>query len=217
MTRTRTNTVVRAGAIAARAAATAVVLAVLVAGTSQSQNVADAPSATEGHDVMSFHDLDTRTLSGEEVSLGSWAGKVALVVNVASKCGNTPQYAKLQALYEELREDGLVVLGFPSNDFRGQEPGTAEEIAEFCRVNYGVTFPLFEKRHVVGEKKDPVYAFLTRELPEPTWNFTKYLVGRDGRVRNRFDPKTPPDDPALVAEIREALAAPVIGADAHTD
>jgi len=153
----------------------------------------------------SLYDLSTRTLEGETVSLGRHRGSVALVVNVASKCGQTPQYAALQRLHEELAPRGFTVLGFPSNDFLGQEPGTAEEIRTFCTTTYGVTFPLFEKRPVKGDAKDEVFRLLCRDLPEPSWNFTKYLVARDGRVLARFDPKTPPDDPALRAAIEEAL------------
>lgn len=152
----------------------------------------------------SLWDLQTHTLDGQPASLDQYKGKVALVVNVASKCGLTPQYAGLQTLYAELAPQGLVVLGFPSNDFMGQEPGSPAEIRSFCDTNYKVTFPLFEKVKVKGEGQSPVYAFLTAGgLEEPTWNFTKYLVGRDGTVIARFGPRTAPDDPQL----REAVAA----------
>ena len=154
-------------------------------------------------------DLESRTLEGEAVSLGDWQGKVALVVNVASKCGLTPQYEGLVKLHEELAAEGFVVLGFPSNDFLGQEPGTPEQIRTFCSTNYGVAFPLFEKVVVKGEGKSEVYRFLTAGgLEEPTWNFTKYLVGRDGRVIARFAPKTTPDDAGLREAVLDALAGP---------
>lgn len=148
----------------------------------------------------------TRSLAGEESSLESWDGHVALVVNVASKCGLTPQYAGLEKLYREFKDRDFVILAFPSNDFMGQEPGTAEEIRAFCSTEYGVTFPLFAKRRVKGPEKDPLYAWLTAAgLEEPTWNFTKYLVGRDGKVIARFAPRTTPDDPSLRTAIESAL------------
>jgi glutathione peroxidase len=154
---------------------------------------------------QSFFDFETHTLMGEEISLQEYAGKVCLVVNVASKCGLTPQYKGLQALYEELGGDDFTILAFPSNDFQGQEPGTPEEIATFCQSNYGVTFPMFEKVKVTGKDKAPIYRFLTADLEEPSWNFTKYLVDRDGKVLHRFDPRTAPDDEKLRARIDEAL------------
>jgi len=151
----------------------------------------------------SLYDLKTESLVGEAVDLGNYRGTVTLVVNVASKCGLTPQYAGLEELYQELAPRGFVVLGFPSNDFMNQEPGTPEEIRSFCEVNYGVTFPLFTKMRVKGEERSEIYAFLTRELDEPSWNFTKYLVAADGKVRYRFAPGTKPDD----AELRKLIDA----------
>jgi len=151
-------------------------------------------------------DLKTHTLAGEPADLADWRGKVALVVNVASKCGLTPQYEGLQTLYGDLKEDGFVILAFPSNDFMGQEPGSPTEIREFCGTNYGVTFPMFEKVKVKGRDKGEIYAWLTSSgLEEPTWNFTKYLVGRDGRIIARFAPRTEPSDPELTAAIGSAL------------
>lgn len=154
----------------------------------------------------SLWDLSTRTLEGEPAALAQYRGKVALAVNVASECGLTPQYEALEKLHERLAPRGFTILAFPSNDFGGQEPGTSEEIRAFCSTKYGVTFPIFAKRPVKGDVKDEIYAFLSRELEEPTWNFTKYLVGKDGRVRARFTPKTPPDDPEMLAAIEAALA-----------
>jgi len=151
-----------------------------------------------------------RRIDGEDVDLTRYEGKVVLIVNVASRCGLTRQYEALQALYEERKDDGLVILGFPANDFMGQEPGSNEEIAEFCRSNFGVTFPMFAKISVKGDERHPLYERLA-EAPEPaggepTWNFTKYLVGRDGRAARRFDPRTRPDDEALIAEIERLRA-----------
>jgi len=151
-------------------------------------------------------DLESRTLEGEPVSLGDWKGQVVLVVNTASKCGLTPQYEGLEKLHAELKGRGFSVLGIPCNQFMGQEPGTAEEIREFCSATYGVTFPMLEKQDVKGEDRSPIYDFLLAGgLEEPTWNFTKYLVGRDGKVIARFAPKTTPDDAGLRAAIDEAL------------
>ncbi len=155
----------------------------------------------------SLWDFQIRNLAGEATDLSAYEGKVALVVNTASKCGFTPQYKGLQALYEKYRDRGLVVLGFPSNDFRQQEPGTADEIRKFCTVNYGVTFPLMAKVKVTGPEKCAVYKFLTAGgLKEPTWNFTKYLVGRDGKVIARYAPKAKPDDKGLLEAIEKALS-----------
>lgn len=176
-----------------RAALTSLLLFVLVAGPAR----ADEP--------RSLYDFPTHTLMGEETSLDQYEGMVTLVVNVASKCGNTPQYAGLQDLQDELGGEDFTILAFPSNDFGGQEPGTPAEIASFCEKNYGVTFPMFEKVHVKGDDKCDIYRFLSADLEEPTWNFTKYLVGRDGKVLYRFDPKTQPDDEDLRAKIAEAL------------
>ncbi len=154
----------------------------------------------------SFYSLKTRTLAGGPADLAEYKGLVALVVNTASKCGLTPQYQGLEALYRELGPRGFVVLGFPSNDFMGQEPGSAAEIAEFCQANYGVTFPLFAKGSVKGDQKSEVYRVLTAGLEEPTWNFTKYLVDREGRVVARFGPRTRPDDAKLRQAIEDLLA-----------
>ncbi len=148
----------------------------------------------------------TRTLAGEATSLEPWQGQVALVVNVASKCGLTPQYAGLEALYQELKDQGFVILAFPSNDFLGQEPGTPEEIQSFCDTNYQVSFPLFEKLVVKGEHQSDLYGFMTAGgLEEPSWNFTKYLINRQGQVVARFAPRTKPDDPKLRQAIVAAL------------
>lgn len=144
-------------------------------------------------------------------SLAPFKGKVMLIINVASKCGYTPQYQGLEALHRKYKDQGLVVLGFPSNDFKGQEPGTEEEIVTFCKAKYDVTFPLFAKVTVKGDSKAPLYQYLTEgEHPgksEVGWNFNKWLVGRDGKVIAHYDSKVKPEDPAFVAELEKQLAA----------
>ena len=154
-------------------------------------------------------DYDFRPLaSKEQVNLcEAYEGKVLLVVNTASKCGNTPQYDGLEAMYEKYGSDGLVVLGFPSNDFMGQEPGTEEQIEEFCRLTYGVQFPMFEKTTVKGNDAHPFYVDLADAAgTAPKWNFHKYLIGRDGKLISAFSPRTQPDDEKLVSAIESALA-----------
>ena len=173
------------------------------------------------------------TIGGAPASLADYSGKVLLLVNVASKCGLTPQYTALEALYQAYKDRGFVILGFPANDFAGQEPGTDQEIAYFCSSKYPVTFPLFSKIPVTGPAKHPLYAALIeaapthikhgpwREglesysskngfpppnaLPELLWNFEKFLIGRDGNVIARFAPDTPPDDPKITTAIEQAL------------
>ena len=157
-------------------------------------------------------DQDFRTLAGKGVvNLNrEYAGKVLLVVNTASKCGFTPQYEGLEALQQEYASRGFSVLGFPSNDFKGQEPGSEEQIQEFCTLTYGVKFPMFEKVNVIGDKATPLYQRLTRETGvAPGWNFHKYLISRDGRVVAQFPSKVTPQDPALRAAIDRELAAAV--------
>ena len=148
-----------------------------------------------------------RLASTEEVNLcEAYSGKVVLVVNTASKCGNTPQYDGLEKLYDQYGKEGLVVLGFPSNDFMGQEPGTEEKIEEFCRLTYGVEFPMFEKTSVKKDNADPFYAALAESSGTyPTWNFHKYLIGRNGELISDFSPRTQPYDAKLVAAIEQAL------------
>jgi glutathione peroxidase len=157
----------------------------------------------------SLLDQDFRRLASKDVvNLGdAYGGKVILVVNTASKCGNTPQYDGLEKLYERYQDDGLVVLGFPSNDFFGQEPGTEEEIQEFCRLTYGVRFPMFEKVTVKEGSAHPFFVQLAAASGTyPTWNFHKYLIGRDGQLIAEFSPRTRPHDDELVARIEDALA-----------
>lgn len=158
-----------------------------------------------------LQDFEARTISGEEASLDAYAGQVVLVVNTASQCGFTPQYDGLEALYQEFKDQGLVVLGFPCNQFGGQEPGTAEDIDQFCRVNHGVTFPLFDKVDVNGDEAHPLFKWLRSEAKgalgseKIKWNFTKFLVGKDGQVIKRFGSSTKPEK--LRGDIEKALSA----------
>jgi glutathione peroxidase len=179
----------------------------------------------------SIYDIPVKKITGEETSLAEFKGRVLLAVNVASKCGLTPQYEGLEKLYEQYKGQGLVIAGFPANDFKTQEPGTNDEIQSFCTLNYGVQFPLFDKITVVGEHKHPLYAALIEAQPKATslaevpfreklkgygidanpepeimWNFEKFVVSRDGEVVKRFTPDTAPDAPALVAAIEAELA-----------
>lgn len=185
--------------------------------------------------MSTLYDIPVETITGEPSSLGSYKGKVLLVVNVASQCGLTPQYDALQNLYSRYGDRGFVVLGFPANDFGAQEPGSNSEIATFCTTNYRVEFPMFSKITVTGEGTHPLYKALIREQPAATgpnrtgfrqnledflasaggktnpepgvlWNFEKFLLGRDGSVIGRFSPEITPDDPLLVSAIESALA-----------
>jgi glutathione peroxidase len=153
--------------------------------------------------------IPVKDIDGKDTSLKAYSGKVLLVVNVASKCGYTRQYEGLEALYRKYKDRGLVVLGFPSNDFGGQEPGTEAEIKTFCSSKFDVTFPLFSKIHVKGDGQHPLYAALTgSESPMPgqvKWNFGKFLVGKDGKMIARYDSKTEPDDAKLAETIEQAL------------
>ena len=164
-------------------------------------------AAQSGGTVKSFYDLKTATLNGTVTDLGQYRGKVALVVNVASKCGYTPQYTGLEALWREMKDKGVVLLGFPSNDFGGQEPGTAEEIATFCKTTYDVTFPLFEKLQTkAGKGQSPIYTWLGQSGNLPAWNFTKYVIDKNGQVVAFFPSKVTPEAPELRAALDKALA-----------
>lgn len=180
--------------------------------------------------TASIYDFPVRKISGAEASLGEYKGNVVLVVNVASKCGLTPQYEGLESLYRKYRDQGFVIAGFPANDFAGQEPGTNGEIQTFCTTNFAVDFPMYEKIGVVGAEKHPLFALLIKlqpkaistgkvsfaedlkkygispnAEPELLWNFEKFLVGRSGEVVARFAPDTKPEDPALIAAIEAEL------------
>jgi glutathione peroxidase len=180
--------------------------------------------------MPNLYEIPVNKITGEGTSLAGYRGKVLLIVNTASKCGLTPQYDALEKLYARHKSDGLEVLGFPANDFAGQEPGSNEEIATFCKGSFGVTFPLFQKIAVTGPETHPLYQELIAERPEATavepgafrkklagygiqanpapgilWNFEKFVVDRNGRVVERFSPETVPDDPVIVAAIESAL------------
>jgi len=180
---------------------------------------------------MTIYNFKATTIDGEKVSFDHYKGKVLLIVNTASKCGFTPQYEGLEKLYEQYKDKGLEILGFPSNQFYGQEPGESSEIKNFCMINYGVSFQLFEKNDVNGENAQPIFKYLTEkttfkgfdlnhpigeklnEILSPEllagdsvkWNFTKFLIGRDGNIVNRYEPTTAPED--LVTEIEKLLGA----------
>jgi glutathione peroxidase len=157
-------------------------------------------------------DFKVKSLGGEEVDLGAYRGKVVMMVNVASKCGLTPQYEQLQALHEKYGPKGLAILGFPCNQFGQQEPGTADEIKQFCKINYGVTFALFRKIEVNGDGAAPLYKHLTALETKPkgagkiSWNFEKFILDRNGQVVARFAPRTKPDDPEVLKVIEAELA-----------
>ncbi len=159
----------------------------------------------------SIYEIELPRLDGKPAKLSDYTGKVVLAVNVASKCGFTPQYAGLQALNDRYTDRGFIVLGFPTNQFFNQEPGSAEQIQEFCSINYGVTFPLFAKLDVKGAAQHPLYAILSEATDDTgkagnvKWNFEKFLVGRDGHVVRRFRSKVVPEDPALVEAIESLL------------
>jgi glutathione peroxidase len=155
--------------------------------------------------ASSLFDLTPNSLEGTPQPLSAYKGKVVLVVNVASECGFTPQYQGLEQLYESYKDKGFVLLGFPSNDFGSQEPGSPAEIRHFCSTKFHVTFPMFEKVKTKGDGQSPVYAFLTAKDGEPKWNFHKYLVGKNGQVLQAFPSKIKPDGPELKAAIDAAL------------
>ena len=156
----------------------------------------------------SIHDFSLKSIDGQGLPLSSFKGKAVLLVNTASKCGYTPQYTGLEALHAKYKDRGLVVLGIPANNFGGQEPGTNEEIKTFCTRTYNVTFPMSAKVSVKGADQDPLFQYLSQAAGEPRWNFTKYLVGRDGKVIKRFDSKVTPDAPELATAVEAALATP---------
>ena len=183
---------------------------VVIPGCSASNaNEQEAPKVSK---PLSF---TMKSLDGKDVGLSKYEGKVVLIVNVASKCGLTPQYGQLQALHDKYAGDGLAILGFPCNQFLWQEPGNAEQIQEFCRVNYGVTFDMFAKVNVKGKEACDLYKTLTALDTKPvgpgkiSWNFEKFIIGRDGEVVARFSPRTKPDDPAVLKVIEAELAKEV--------
>ncbi|MBX3291065.1 MAG: glutathione peroxidase [Acidobacteria bacterium] len=161
----------------------------------------------------SMYEFTMKDIDGKDIKLEAYKGKVVMIVNTASRCGNTPQYEGLQKIYDKYKDKGFVVLGFPANNFMGQEPGSDEEIKEFCTLNYNVTFPMFSKISVKGADQHPFYSFLTHKETNPgfdgdiTWNFEKFLADKDGKIIARFTPKTKPEDEKVVEAIEKALAA----------
>ena len=164
--------------------------------------------------VKSLYDINAVDINGNDANLAIYKGRVLLIVNVASKCGFTPQYTGLENLYKKYRDKGFEILGFPSNDFMGQEPGTNEEIKKFCTLNYGADFPMFSKIEVKGKNIHPLYKFLTEKETDPnfagkiTWNFNKFLIDRKGNIVNRFDSRTTPESPDVIKAIEAALKNP---------
>jgi glutathione peroxidase len=161
--------------------------------------------------MKSIYDFKVADIDGNDVNLADFKGKALLVVNVASKCGFTPQYKGLESIYRQYKDKGFEILAFPSNDFMGQEPGTNEQIKTFCQLNYQVSFPLFSKITVKGKDIHPLYRFLTEKSTDPnfaggiTWNFNKFLIDRKGNIVNRFDSKTEPQNPEVIKAIEDML------------
>ncbi len=187
-----------------------ITLAVLLnfgcAGSNAAQTAKNSPTV-EGKTIYDFSMTD---IEGKKVELSQYKNKVAMIVNTASKCGNTPQYEGLQKIYDKYKDQGFVVLGFPANNFMGQEPGTNEEIKDFCTLKYKVSFPMFSKISVKGEDQDAFYNFLTNEKAQfpgdITWNFEKFLINEKGEVIARFTPKTKPEEPQVIEAIEKALS-----------
>jgi glutathione peroxidase len=155
--------------------------------------------------ASSVYDFTLNSIDGQPAPLAAYKGKVLLLVNVASKCGFTPQYKSLEALYEKYKDQGLVVIGFPANNFMAQEPGTNEEIKTFCSRTYNVTFPMYSKISVKGDDKAPIYQYLTENGGEIKWNFTKFLIGKDGKVITRFESAVTPQSSDVTSAIEKAL------------
>jgi len=187
------------------------ILALTVLMISGAYSVADDEAAKpqEPKKPTSVHDFKVKSLDGKEVALEKYKGKVLLVVNVASQCGATPQYRELQALHQQFAEKGLVVMGFPCNQFGAQEPGSAKDIQEFCTSQYNVKFPMFAKIDVNGKEEAPIYDFLKNSADDHSnigWNFEKFIVGKDGKVAARFKTRTTPDAPEFMKLLTEELA-----------
>src|SRR5436190_1840587 len=189
-----------------------VLAAAAIAGAAYRYGFIFNPSPTEPPKERSMYEFTMKDIDGKDVKLDAYKGKVAMIVNVASKCGLTPQYEGLEALYEKYKDKGFVILGFPANNFMGQEPGTEKEIKEFCSLKYNVTFPMFSKISVKGTDQHPFYTYLTNKQSNPgfdgdvTWNFEKFLADKNGKVITRFSPKTTPEDPEITKTIESALA-----------
>lgn len=190
-----------------------VLAAVAAAGVAYKYGMILNPSPTAAVNAASVYDFTMKDIDGKDVKLDAYKGKVVLIVNTASKCGYTPQYEGLQALYDKYKDKGLVILGFPANNFMGQEPGTEAEIKEFCTLKYKVTFPMFAKISVKGEDQHPLYNYLTNKATNPdfagdiSWNFNKFIVDRSGKVVARFGSKDAPESEAIVSAVEKNLVA----------
>jgi glutathione peroxidase len=193
---------------------TGVAVAITAAALVTAASCDPAPTQPDGATTTAakgntIYDFTMKNIDGKDVPLSKFKGKVLLVVNVASKCGNTPQYAGLESLYKEKKSKGFAILGFPANQFGAQEPGTNAEIKEFCTATYNVNFPMFAKIVVKGEGIDPLYTWLIDNAPyhdDIEWNFGKFLIGRNGKVVARFNPSVKPDDPQITEALDKALA-----------
>jgi glutathione peroxidase-family protein len=183
----------------------------LLAGATARSKSGVADETEKDNLSTSIYSFTVNDIDGKPISLEQYRGQVVMIVNVASKCGFTPQYQGLQKLYETYRDRGLVILGFPANNFLRQEPGNDEEIKSFCSINYGVTFPMFSKISVNGKDQHPLYKYLTGKKSNPefggsiSWNFNKFIISRDGRIIARFGSRTKPEDPEVIAAIEKAL------------
>jgi glutathione peroxidase len=185
-------------------------LAVVVAGIGYALSPYFRNTTPHNAAAKSLYEFTVKDIDGQDVPLSKFKGKVIMVVNVASKCGNTPQYKGLEQMYEKYKDQGLVILGFPANNFAGQEPGSDAEIKEFCSATYAVKFPMFSKVSVKGDDAHPLYQWLiasTEDKSDVDWNFAKFLVGRDGKVLGRFKARIKPDDIKLISAVESALAA----------
>jgi len=171
------------------------------------------PTPSEPVNASSVYDFTMKDIDGNDVKLDAFKGRVIMIVNTASKCGYTPQYEGLEAIYKKYKDRGFVVLGFPANNFMGQEPGTEKEIKEFCTLKYNVTFPMFAKISVTGRDQHPLYGFLTNKATNPefggeiSWNFNKFLIGKDGKVIGRFATAIKPEDASVIAAIETQLGS----------
>ena len=191
-------------------------ISLMVASCSSSKKNGEAEKSdkitTENSVSQNFYNFSALSMQGKKVKMSDFKGKVVVVVNTASKCGFTPQFAGLEELYEKYKKDGLVIVGFPSNQFNSQDPGSNKEILEFCQANYGVTFPMFEKIEVNGTDTNPIYVYLKNNVPntEPDdikWNFTKFLIGKDGKPVKRYESKVKPSE--MEVDILSAMKADV--------
>lgn len=190
-----------------------ILAAVAVAGAAYRYGFIFNPTPTAAPAERSVYDFSMKNIDGQDIKLDAYKGKVVMIVNVASKCGYTPQYEGLEAIYKKYKDQGFEILGFPANNFMGQEPGTEKEIKEFCSTKYGVTFPMFAKISVTGADQHPLYTFLTSKQSNPefggdiSWNFNKFLLDRNGKVVARFGSKDKPEDAAVIGAVEKYLYA----------